>query len=118
MSDINDIGFLIKQISDHLVKNANRQMAEKNITFSQMQMLNLLCSAENSYMTLKQLEAELNVSAPTVVGLVSRLKEKGFAETSSSEKNRRITLVSATENGRRVCRNSEEDRKINEGISS
>ena len=47
--------------------------------------------------SLKQIEKELEISHPTVVGLVQRLETKGFVESFTDEKDRRIKMVLLTE---------------------
>ena len=48
-------------------------------------------------MSQKQIGKELEISHPTVVGLVQRLETKGFVESFTDEKDRRIKMVRLTE---------------------
>ena len=45
----------------------------------------------------KDIEDYLGVSHPTVVGLIARMKEKGFVECSMDQKDRRNRIVTITE---------------------
>lgn len=94
-----DVGFLIKNISDKINKLANSFLKKNDVTFSQVKVLHFLSEQENYCATQKKIETFLQVSHPAVTGIISRLEEKGFV-TSEISVNRRLTkIVKLTEEG-------------------
>lgn len=96
-----DIGYLLKNINDKLAAHGNEDMAKFGITFRQSSVLAIL-QAAGGEMTQKELECSLEVSHPTVVGLVRRMQKQGFLETRSDESDRRNKIVTLTEKARSV----------------
>ncbi len=92
----NEIGMLIKQISFQLRTHADMDLRKCDLTWSQAHLLRHLAKTEGQ-MSQKQIEKELEISHPTVVGLVQRLETKGFVESYTDEKDRRIKMVRLTE---------------------
>ena len=74
----NDIGFLIKLIYDDLGRVLGRRFQATGLTPSQAEVLQFVNARSGARTTLRDVEAFLGVSHPTVVGLVQRLVEKGF----------------------------------------
>lgn len=97
----NDIGYLLKSINDKLAAYANADMAKFGLTFTQSRVLAALRNAGGK-MTQKELERTLEVSHPTVVGLVSRMEKQGFLDTCQDEADRRNKIVSLTDKARSV----------------
>lgn len=95
----NEIGMLIKQISFQMRTHADTDLRECDLTWSQAHLLRHLAKA-GGQMSQKQIEKELEISHPTVVGLVKRLETKGFVESFSDEKDRRVKMVRLTERAR------------------
>lgn len=97
-SEINDnnIGCLIKQISDKMRARADMDMKSAGLTYSQFLVLGFI-EAAGGETSQKKVEEFLGVSHPTVVGLISRLKSKGFVETSTDPKDKRVKRIRATE---------------------
>lgn len=95
----NEIGMLIKQISFQMRTHADMDLRECDLTWSQAHLLRHLTRAGGE-MSQKQIEKELEISHPTVVGLVQRLETKGFVESFTDEKDRRIKMVRLTEQAR------------------
>ena len=92
----NEIGMLIKQISFQMRTHADMDLRKGDLTWSQAHLLRHLAK-EGGQMSQKQIEKELEISHPTVVGLVKRLETKGFVESFSDEKDRRVKMVRLTE---------------------
>ena len=88
----NEIGMLIKQISFQMRTHADMDMRKCDLTWSQAHLLRHLAKA-GGQMSQKQIEKELEISHPTVVGLVQRLEAKGFVESFTDETDRRIKMV-------------------------
>ena len=68
----NEIGMLIKQISFQMRTHADMDLRKCDLTWSQAHLLRHLAKTEGQ-MSQKQIEKELEISHPTVVGLVQRL---------------------------------------------
>lgn len=83
-----DIGFLIKRISDRVKTHADASLRRFDLTFSQMRVLHCIDSC-GGMATQKQIEEALDVTHPTVVGLVGRLAASGFIGCATDEKDRR-----------------------------
>jgi DNA-binding MarR family transcriptional regulator len=96
-----DIGYLLKIINDKLEVRGNADMEKFGLTFRQSHVLAILKGAGGE-MTQKELEDSLEVSHPTVVGLVNRMQKQGFLESRKDESDRRNKIVSLTEKARAV----------------
>ena len=94
------LGLLIKQINESLQKDANKRLAKQNLTLAQVGLITELGQKDNSTATMKELEALLSVSQPTVVGIVKRLEQKGFVECYESPEDRRVKIVRLTKAGK------------------
>jgi DNA-binding MarR family transcriptional regulator len=100
MSEKNDIsdrkvGYLLKLVNDRLRTKADANLLEHDLTLSQSRILRFLSHHEGTA-TQKEIEDHLGVSHPTVVGLIARLKEKGFVECSTDKKDRRNRIITIT----------------------
>lgn len=73
-----DVGFLIKLIYDAHGKVLYQRFRSEGITPAQAEVLRFIMAQGGARITLRDVEAFLGVSHPTVVGLVSRLVEKGL----------------------------------------
>lgn len=73
----NDVGYLIKTINDKLKVKADAELKQYNLTMAQCRVLTYL-SSQGGQATQKEIEVFLNVSHPTVVGIVSRMEQNGY----------------------------------------
>lgn len=73
----NDVGYLIKSISDKLAARADAELKQFNLTMSQCRVF-LYLSSRGGQATQKEIETFLDVAHPTVVGLVSRMEQNGY----------------------------------------
>lgn len=83
-------------------------MKSYNLTFSQCRVLGYV-ERSGGKATQKQIEEYLQVSHPTVVGLLSRLKENGFIECKFDceyGKNKVVTLTAKAEAFSKQMKNS------------
>jgi len=117
-----DIGFIIKSISEILDKKFNKRLRTMGITCSQMRILSYLFEHRGQDVTQRQLENYLRISHPTTVGLINRLKGKGFVICKMSEKDRRqkiIALKEPTDDQRRKFERQkiQHERSMLEGFS-
>lgn len=116
-----DIGFLIKQISDRIKARIDAGMKSSDLTYSQFHVLAYIAH-NNRSVTQKDLEDFLGVSHPTVVGLVTRLSAKGFVETATDKSDRRVKRISMTDKALRLgeCMQLEHEKseeKLQAGLS-
>lgn len=95
----NNIGFLLKQISDKMRARADADMRCSDLTYSQLMVLGFIedSGGESSQ---KEIEEYLGVSHPTTVGLISRLKAKDLVKTSVDPDDRRVKRIYSTEKAR------------------
>lgn len=108
-TDADDIGYLFKTLSDRIQASVDRSLAELGLTFSQVQLLELLMGREAA-LSPSDLEERLGVSQPTVTGLVKRLEAKGFLRTGVDPTDRRRRIVRITSEGRAVMDEALEQR--------
>lgn len=90
------IGYLIKSINDKLKVKADESLKDSGLTFSQSRVLAYL-NMHDGQATQKEIEDDLGVSHPTVVGIVSRMEQNGFLTTWFDTKQQRSKMVALTE---------------------
>ncbi|MBR2752382.1 MAG: MarR family transcriptional regulator [Lachnospiraceae bacterium] len=90
-----NIGFLIKVISDRMKALGDNDLREHDLTFSQMQVLAAI-EHEGGTIAQKEIEKILDVSHPTIVGLINRLQDKGFVTCETDETDHRSKIVTLT----------------------
>lgn len=117
----NSIGGIIKYISDKVRQKADNNLKDHNVTLSQVRILNFLWRQEGSC-SQKQIENFLQVSHPTVVGLVSRMEQSGYIQTSVSPDDKRNKIVTVTDSGMslacELCRYMEDiDKRMLVGLT-
>ncbi len=115
------IGGMIKYISDKVRQKADNNLKNHNVTLSQVRVLNFLWR-ENGSCSQKQIEDFLQVSHPTVVGLVSRMEQSGYIQTSVSPDDKRNKIVTVTDSGMslacELCRYMEDiDKRMLVGLT-
>lgn len=91
-----DIGYLIKTINDKLKVKADADFKRYNLTLSQSRVLAFL-NDRGGMATQKEIEIFLEVSHPTVVGIVSRMEQNGYLTAWIDETDKRNKLVKLTE---------------------
>lgn len=112
---------MIKYISDKVRQKADNNLKDHNVTLSQVRVLNFLWR-ENGSCSQKQIEDFLQVSHPTVVGLVSRMEQSGYIQTSVSSDDKRNKIVTVTDSGMslacELCRYMEDiDKRMLVGLT-
>ena len=90
--DTQDIGKIIKLLSEKMRTNADASLKKHGLTFSQMQVLCFL-HKNNGKATQKEIEKYLEISHPAVVKLVARLEDAGFIVCSQDENDKRNKVV-------------------------
>ena len=86
------VGYLIKNISDKMKANADANLKEHNLTLTQSRVMCFLSSRGNTA-AQKDIEEFLEVSHPTVVGVVARMEQKGFITTRVDTADKRNKIV-------------------------
>ena len=76
----NDVGALLKRLSDGLKVYADAVLKEFDITFSQARIMMFIVE-QGGEVSQKELEEFLQVSRQTVIGIVGRLEKKGYVES-------------------------------------
>ena len=104
-----DTGHLIKWISNRMRAGADKHFSDLDLTFQQVRVLHCI-SRGSGQVSQKQIEDHLNVSHPTVTGLVARLEKSGYVTSSRDSEDRRNKLVSLTEKARSAMAEMEEGR--------
>lgn len=116
-----EIGFLIKVISDRMKALGDNDLKTHDLTFSQAQVL-VVIERNGGTIAQKEIEKILDVSHPTIVGLVNRLQEKGFVECEVDETDRRSKIVFLSEKAKSLGqlmreKRDQSDRELMEGLS-
>lgn len=104
-----DCGLLIKQISDHIAKEANNTLRSSGMTLSQLRCLEYLYYRADT-VPMKDIEAHFHITQPTVAGLISRLTQKGLVQLVRNPDNARAKNAKLTELGVEVYIKSEQHR--------
>lgn len=106
-----DIGYLLKNINDKLKVRADADLGRYNLTLAQSRVFGFL-NSRGGAATQKDIERFLEVSHPTVVGLVSRLEQRGYVVCQVDGEDRRNKIVALTEQARAIGQDM--DRSIRE----
>ncbi|MBQ6333742.1 MAG: winged helix DNA-binding protein [Erysipelotrichaceae bacterium] len=106
------IGFMIHKIDNRVKTNIDAQLKANDLTFSQSQILYQL-NKHGESMTQKELQDILNVSHPTIVGLVQRLEANDYVKTYTDEIDKRQKIVSLTEKAVAFTKEMDSSRKRN-----
>lgn len=99
--DSRHVGYLMKGINDKLKVSADNNLKNHNLTLTQSRVLAFL-NSRGSIATQKEIEDFLEVSHPTVVGIVSRMEQNGHITTWMDPENRRNKMVQLTEQARMI----------------
>ena len=108
-----DIGYLIKNINDKLKMKADADLKQYNLTLAQSRVFAFLHN-NGGQATQKEIEVFLEVSHPTVVGIVSRMEQNGHVTTWIDEQDKRNKIVKLTEQAETLGMDMEHDISVNE----
>ena len=108
-----DIGYLIKAINDKLKVRADAELKDCDLTLSQSRVLAFLNSC-GGQATQKEIEDFMEVSHPTVVGIVTRMEQKGHVVSWIDPKDRRNKIVQITEHSAAIGRDMQRRVAANE----
>ena len=90
------IGYQFKIINDRIKARADADLKTHDLTLTQTRVLGFLAES-GGQATQKEIEADLQVSHPTVVGIISRMEQKGFLCTWTDPMDRRNQIVRLTD---------------------
>jgi len=90
---------LIRRINNALLKNRNKHLAEYGLTAAQSDIIVYLLRNYGEKDEINQLDIQkhLQLSNPTVSGLLNRLEDKGFITRTASIKDARYNCVKPTQ---------------------
>lgn len=108
-----DIGYLIKNINDRLKVKADADLKRYNLTLTQSRVLGFLHSRDGQA-TQKEIEIFLEVSHPTVVGVVSRMEQKGYLVSWIDQKDKRNKIVKLTSQADALGKDMDQSVQANE----
>ena len=108
-----DIGYLIKNINDKLKAKADADLKHYNLTLAQSRVFAFLHS-NGGQATQKEIEVFLEVSHPTVVGIVSRMEQNGHVISWFDEHDKRNKIVRLTNQAQALGMDMEQNIKSNE----
>lgn len=94
------IGYLLARIHSNMDRRANNNLKASGMTFSQMRLMHFLFKQGEATPSQKDIEDFLQVSHPTVVGLIQRLEAKELVRSGFDSRDRRVKSVYLTEAGR------------------
>lgn len=109
---LSDIGYLMKVIQENMEKHANQIYRPVELTSSQVRVLKFVRSRRPEKTTQKDIERFLQVSHPTVVGILQRLEHKGIVTTEfdgADKRNKYVYLTEKEEDLYRQMLNSHEE---------
>lgn len=108
-----DIGYLIKNINDKLKVKADVDLKHSNLTLAQSRVLAFLDS-RGGQATQKEIEVYLEVSHPTVVGIISRMEQNGHLKCWVDETDKRNKIVALTDQAKALGKDMEQRLLANE----
>ena len=90
------IGYQFKIINDRIKARADADLKTHDLTLTQTRVLGFLAES-GGQATQKEIEADLQVSHPTVVGIISPMEQKGYLCTWTDPMDRRNKIVRLTD---------------------
>lgn len=110
-----DVGYLLKNINDKLKVKADADLKRYNLTLTQSRVFAFLHD-NGGQMTQKEIEAFLEVSHPTVVGIVSRMEQNGYVTCWFDTQDRRNKIVKLTKQAEAIGCEMEQNIQNNEKL--
>jgi DNA-binding MarR family transcriptional regulator len=98
-----DIAYWIKVVNDSVETYANRNLKKVGITLSQAKMMAFINDRKKQNTSQRDLEAFFKVTHPTIIGLLNRLKLKGYIRKEYNDDDRR-KYVFLTDEGKKVVK--------------
>lgn len=103
------LGIKIKLINEKIKQHLNDRLKENNLTLSQFMVLKYLKQHDNEKVSQKELAQAVQVTHPTMIGLIDRLEEKGMVSRQVDGNDRRYRYIRLTDMGRQYLNQSKQD---------
>jgi DNA-binding MarR family transcriptional regulator len=107
-SSTTNCGYLIKQISEGIGKQANNQLRRQGLTLMQANILSFLY-VRKAAVPLKEIEAQFRIAQSTVSGLCHRMAEKGLIELQADPANKSAKTARLTAKGEQLNHDAEQE---------
>lgn len=98
-----NIGQLIKQISNILINDLNKRLKNYDITFSQLQVL-LVIKESNSKVCQKDIAKMLKIKHTTLLDILKILERKKLVIKTTSKENAKYSELSLTANAKEMLK--------------
>ncbi|MGI6178008.1 MAG: MarR family winged helix-turn-helix transcriptional regulator [Eubacterium sp.] len=108
------LGFRFRLIHLEFVRHLREGLQENDLTYSQMMILRYLDRHEGENIDQKELCDALNVSHPTMVGLLSRMEEKEMIVRGRDPGNKRRKSISLGTRGNEIVEAQRKERREND----
>ncbi len=95
--DISAVAFKLRKFNDNILHLVNTELRKYGLTYPQLEMLHFLSQRKGENTAIKDIEKFMQLTHPTVLGIVARLCAKGYVKTEISAEDRRVRLVSLTD---------------------
>lgn len=105
-----DANSLYKSINTILEKIANSRLQREDLTLSQWRYLNYIYHRGGKDIYMKDIEYHFDVSAPTVAGIIKRIKAKGYIIVEKSDYAANSKSISLTPAGTKLCESGQKDK--------
>lgn len=90
-------GFYIKRISDYVEANANSELEQYGLTWSQARVLSFLLKRKDQVTIQKDIEDFFEIKHPTVIGILQRMEAKGLIVSEVDPQDKRQRIITLTE---------------------
>lgn len=108
------LGYKFKRIHEMFRARMNVDMKENDLTFSQMEILFYLEKHSDHAINQQELCDAVQVSHPTMIGLINRMEEKDLVVRRTDPLNRRSRYIEMTQKSQEILRQTRERRHRND----
>lgn len=108
------LGYKFKRIHEMFRARMNVDMKESDLTFSQMEILFYLEKHADHDINQQELCDAVQVSHPTMIGLINRMEEKDLVVRRTDPLNRRSRYIEMTQKSQEILRQTRERRHRND----
>lgn len=108
------LGYKFKRIHEMFRARMNVDMKESDLTFSQMEILFYLKKHADHAINQQELCDAVQVSHPTMIGLINRMEEKDLVVRRTDPLNRRSRYIEMTQKSQEILRQTRERRHRND----
>jgi len=95
----------VVRVSELFKKESSTLFRNYGLTFSQYNVVRVLCSSENGQNTITNIRKIMYVSGANMTGLAKRLERNGFLIRKGDPNDERIKLLEITPKGRQTLKN-------------